>query len=82
MKTVPNLVDVVKKATAESVGPTRKGQVGTTRVDIKHLEQKTFQVTSNNREQEFQFLMDEPAVRGGQNHGATPLGYFLAGAGG
>ena len=58
------------------------GQVGTVRVDIEHLEQKTFRVTTSNREEEFTFLMDEPAVRGGQNKGPTPLAFFIAGAGG
>jgi hypothetical protein len=30
----------------------------------------------------FDIMIDEPAVRGGMSQGATPLGYFVTGAGG
>ena len=78
MRTVPDLVKTVKAGS-----PRRPGEgIGTTRVDYKHLEQKTFEATYKTEDKSFQVLIDEPAVRGGQSQGPTPLGYFVLGAGG
>ncbi len=59
---------------------TRKGasreNLGTERVDIKHLGELKFQI----RKADFELIADEPADRGGTNTGPNPLGYFLAGA--
>ena len=82
MKVVPELVEAVKTQETQPLTPEQRSRVGTVRVDFEHLEQKTFRVTTSNREEEFTFLMDEPAVRGGQNNGPTPLAFFIAGAGG
>ena len=80
MRTVPELVGTVKKnLDAEAEG---KGLVVPIRVDITHEEQKTFEAIYKTEDKTFQFLVDEPAVRGGQSKGPTPLGFFVAGAGG
>ena len=80
MRLDPKLVEVVKKQQAGLRDVTLR-PVGTIRVDISHLEQKTFEATYKTEEKSFQFLIDEPGVRGGQNKGPTPLGFFIAGAG-
>jgi len=80
MKTIPELVKITK----EHVGarPAAKEQVGTVRVDLTHVEQKTLKAVYKTEEKEFEFLLDEPGVRGGLGRGPTPLGFFIAGAGG
>ena len=80
MRIDPKLAEVVKIHQAERRDVTGR-QVGTIRVDISHQEQKTFEATYKTEEKTFQFLIDEPGARGGQNKGPTPLGYFIAGAG-
>lgn len=59
---------------------TRRGasdeNLGTERVDIKHLGGLKFRV----KKSDFEFTVDEPPDRGGTNSGPNPLGYFLAGA--
>jgi hypothetical protein len=80
MRVVPELVNIVKqKATG---GPDPRGKIGTTRVDFKHIEQKTFEAAYKTEDKKFDILIDEPEVRGGMSRGATPLGYFVTGAGG
>lgn len=80
MRVVPELVETVKKGL--TVSPEARGQIGTTRVDIRHVEQKTFEATYKTEDKAFQIMIDEPLVRGGQSRGPTPLGYFVTGAGG
>jgi hypothetical protein len=79
MRQVPELVDAVKKNLTRRRDP--KDMIGTTRVDIRHVEQKTFAATYKTEDKTFEILIDEPAVRGGQSKGPTPLGLFVAGAG-
>ena len=80
MRVVPDLVEVVKQRAAVGLDP--KNLIGTTRVDFKHLEQKTFEAAYKTEDKKFDIMIDEPAVRGGMSQGATPLGYFVTGAGG
>ncbi len=80
MRVVPDLLKVVKERASIRIDP--RGNVGTTRVDFKHLEQKSFEAAYKTEDKEFDILIDEPAVRGGMSRGATPLGYFVTGAGG
>lgn len=80
MRVVPGLVGAVRENVSRA--PDSKSSVGTTRVDIRHVEQKTFEATYKTEDKAFQILIDEPAVRGGQSRGPTPLGYFVTGAGG
>jgi hypothetical protein len=80
MRVVPGLVDAVKENVLRAPDP--KSNVGTTRVDIRHVEQKTFEATYKTEDKSFQIMIDEPSVRGGQSRGPTPLGYFVTGAGG
>ena len=80
MRVVPELTKVVKDRAKVRVHP--EEQVGTMRVDFKHLEQKTFAAAYKTKDKNFEILIDEPAVRGGMSKGATPLGYFVTGAGG
>jgi hypothetical protein len=80
MRVDPNLVKVVKERAAVGLDP--KSLVGTTRVDFKHIEQKTFEAAYKTEDKKFDIMIDEPAVRGGMSQGATPLGYFVTGAGG
>jgi hypothetical protein len=80
MRVVPDLVKVVKERATVRLDP--KSLIGTTRVDFKHVEQKTFEAAYKTEDKRFDILIDEPAVRGGMSKGATPLGYFVTGAGG
>jgi hypothetical protein len=80
MRVVPDLVKVVKERA--TVRLDSKSLIGTTRIDFKHLEQKTFEAAYKTEDKRFDILIDEPAVRGGMSKGATPLGYFVTGAGG
>jgi hypothetical protein len=80
MRVVPDLVKVVKERATVRLDP--KSLIGTTRIDFKHLEQKTFEAAYKTEDKRFDILIDEPAVRGGMSKGATPLGYFVTGAGG
>lgn len=80
MRVVPDLVKVVKERASVRLDP--KSLIGTTRVDFKHVEQKTFEATYKTEDKKFDIMIDEPAVRGGMSQGATPLGYFITGAGG
>ncbi|MFQ5681943.1 MAG: hypothetical protein ACE5HC_01605 [Candidatus Binatia bacterium] len=80
MRVIPELVKVVKDQNQPRTGT--RPSVGTIRVDIKHQEQKTFDVVFKTEDKAFEVLIDEPAVRGGQSRGPTPLGYFVTGAGG
>jgi hypothetical protein len=80
MRIVPDLVKVVKERATVRLDP--KSLIGTTRIDFKHLEQKTFEAAYKTEDKRFDILIDEPAVRGGMSKGATPLGYFVTGAGG
>jgi hypothetical protein len=80
MRVVPELVKAVKENTLAGKGAA--GQAGTIRVDITQQVQKTFEAVYKTEDKTFQFLIDEPAVRGGQSQGPTPLGFFVAGAGG
>ncbi len=77
MKTVPELMEAAKKAEET---PRQPGQVGTSRVDIEHLEQKTLVIRSKRGESAFEFLADEPPERGGLGRGPGPLAYFVSGA--
>lgn len=54
--------------------------VGTVRVDLERRENKTFGAVFRSEEASFEFLIDEPSIRGGDSNGPTPLGYFVAGA--
>lgn len=49
---------------------------GTERVDVKYMGDLKFQVKKTN----FQFQVDEPLDRGGDNTAPNPLAYFVAGA--
>ena len=80
MRIDPKLVKVVQERAAVRLDP--KNMIGTTRVDIRHLEQKTFEAAYKTEDKKFDIMIDEPAVRGGMSQGATPLGYFVTGAGG
>jgi hypothetical protein len=80
MRVVPELIKVVKERASVRLDP--KSLVGTTRVDFKHVEQKTFAATYKTEDKKFDIMIDEPAVRGGMSQGAMPLGYFVTGAGG
>jgi hypothetical protein len=80
MRVVPDLVKVVKERATVRLDP--KSLISTTRVDLKHVEQKTFEAAYKTEDKRFDILIDEPAVRGGMSKGATPLGYFVTGAGG
>jgi hypothetical protein len=80
MRVKPDLVKVVKDRA--SVGLDPKNLIGTIRVDLKHVEQKTFEAVYKTEDTKFDIMIDEPAVRGGMSQGATPLGYFVTGAGG
>ena len=79
MKTIPELVEATKQH--EERRHLQTGQVGTIRVDLEHREQKTLDATYRSEFGEFQFVIDEPAIRGGLSLAAPPLGYFVAGAG-
>ena len=57
-----------------------RATTGTIRVDLTHSENKTFEAIFRSEEASFEFLTDEPSVRGGDSRGPTPLGYFVAGA--
>ncbi len=70
-----------RKIIAEGLEKRRQGSdekylTGTERVDIKYLGDLRFQVKKLN----FQFPVDEPPDRGGNDTGPNPLAYFLAGA--
>jgi uncharacterized OsmC-like protein len=58
----------------------QQSKTGTVRVDLELSENKTFDAVFKSEEAAFEFLIDEPSVRGGDSHGPTPLGYFVAGA--
>lgn len=60
--------------------PTARATTGTIRVDLVHRVNKTFDTIFRSEEAEFELVMDEPSVRGGDSRGPTPLGYFVAGA--
>ena len=79
MKTIPELVEATKQHEERRHLPT--SQVGTIRVDLEHREQKTLDATYKSDFGEFQFVIDEPALRGGLNLAPPPLGYFVTGAG-
>ena len=81
MKIIPELMDAVK-SNLVSTRPIPPGQVYTLRSDIEHIEHMVLRATCSNREKEFEILMDEPEFRGGTSRYATPLNYFLSGAGG
>ncbi|MBI4258901.1 MAG: OsmC family protein [Thaumarchaeota archaeon] len=51
--------------------------MGTTRVDIKLLEDVRSEATMRN----FKWLSDEPPERGGRDAGPNPLSYFVSGLG-
>ncbi len=72
----PELVEAVK---ANFRRAPKAGAVGTIRVDVHHKEHKTLEVTNKTEDKTFQFIADEPAVRGGMSQGTAPLGYFVAG---
>ena len=76
MRFNPDMVEAVK--TNFSRTP-KAGAVGTIRVDVQHKEQKTLEATNKTEDKTFQFLADEPGVRGGMSQGLAPLGYFVAG---
>lgn len=57
-----------------------RASTGTVRVDLVRMENKTFEAVFRSEEASFEFLIDEPSVRGGDSRGPTPLGYFVAGA--
>ena len=78
MRVITELVKKVKEGTPRRPGP---GGMGTIRVDVQHQEQKTLEATLKTEDKSFQFIADEPAVRGGASRGPTPLGYFVSGAG-
>ncbi len=80
MRVVPDLVKVVQQRALVPVDA--KSKTGTTRVDFRHIEQKTFEAAYKTEDKKFDLLIDEPEVRGGMSRGATPLGYFVTGAGG
>lgn len=80
MSKVPEHAEATKgRAPARSEGSSK---VGTNRIDIQRLEQKTLEATYKSEDKSFQVLMDEPSVRGGLSRGPSPLGYFVTGAGG
>ncbi len=76
MRLNPELLEAVR--TNFSRAP-KTGAVGTIRVDVQHKEQKTLEATNKSEDRTFQFLADEPAVRGGMSQGPAPLSYFVAG---
>ncbi len=67
-KIIAEMIETRQGASAENLG--------TERVDIKHLGDLKFRV----KKMDFEFMVDEPPDRGGTNAGPNPLGYFLAGA--
>lgn len=74
MKTIPELTDAVldlEKKRAK-IG----GDIGTVRVDLKHIEQMRHEAVSEG----FTLTVDEPVLRGGTNQALHPLGYFILGA--
>ena len=79
MKVVPELVGVVREAAAAR--EKRVGEVGTVRVNIEHVKHKVFRATCGDGETQFEVMIDEPPIRGGQNTAPTPLHYFMIGAG-
>ena len=76
MRVNPALVEAVKTNFRRAPKP---GAVGTIRVDVQHKEQKTLEATNKTEDKTFQFIADEPTVRGGTSQGPAPLGYFVAG---
>jgi uncharacterized OsmC-like protein len=74
------MTDELTASTPAGAGEPRKAVTGTVRVDLERTQNKTFEVVFKNEEASFEFLTDEPSVRGGDSHGPTPLGYFIAGA--
>ncbi len=81
MKIIPELIDVMKEKLV-STRPIMPGQVHIIRQEIEQVEHMILQATCTNGEKEFKLMMDEPAMRGGLGQSPTPLGYFVAGAGG
>lgn len=68
-----------EEAMQPPAGGQRRAMTGTVRVDLERQENKTFQARFRSEEATFEFLADEPQLRGGDSHGPTPLGYFVAG---
>lgn len=75
-------LDVTPSPGAEAPHGARQGRAatGTIRVDLEHRVNKTFDAVFRSEEAAFEFVIDEPSVRGGDSRGPTPLGYFAAGA--
>jgi uncharacterized OsmC-like protein len=75
MKTYPDLVVTVKKEDRQRRDLT-EAKIGTHRIDVELVEQLQFHASFGG----FDFTIDEPPERGGNNQGLPPLCYFLAGA--
>jgi hypothetical protein len=78
-RSVPELKEVTRKHLA---GRWAARELGTSRIDVEHYEQKSFEATVKSGDKELKFWIDEPPERGGLCRGSHPLGYFLAGAAG
>lgn len=70
---VPTVIDDLKKRESEKDAEYLHGA---DRVDITHVEQLRFKARKGTHE----FVVDEPPERGGTDHGANPLAYFIGGA--
>jgi hypothetical protein len=57
MRIKPELVEVVKKRSPRRADP--RGNIGTTRVDIEHVEQKSLAARYKTEDREFEILIDE-----------------------
>ena len=75
MKSLPHLVEIVRKENEERRGITEP-KIGTQRIDVHAAEQLRFEASFG----DFNFPIDEPRERGGTDAGPPPLAYFLAGA--
>jgi uncharacterized OsmC-like protein len=73
---------MAKDSSSEKEARRREGsRIGTVRVDVARREKKTFDAVYKTEDRAFEIVIDEPAIRGGQSLGPTPLGYFVTGAG-
>ena len=58
----------------------QNARTGTVRVDVTHKGKKTQEAVYKSEEKTFRIVADEPQIRGGQDEGPSPLGYFITGA--
>jgi len=74
MKTIPELRETVRAREQRRL--TLGRDIGTKRVEVKHVEQLRHEVATHG----FNLVVDEPEERGGTHSGPDPLAYFVTGA--